>query len=1111
MNAIQLTKKTCASKVLAAFACCICLLGSYSAYAAVASSEAIEEASQVVASGVIVDSQGQPIVGASVVEKGTTNGVMADNNGHFSLNVKAGATLEVSCIGFATQTVKAGANLKITLTEDSTFLDDVVVVGYGTQKKANLTGAVSTVDVAKTLESKTTTTLGKALQGAVPGLTIINTSGNINDDPSVSIRGIGTLTTSNTPPLYIVDGVPIDNINYLNPNDIENISVLKDAASTSIYGTRAAFGVILITTKGGAQAEEKFSVSYTNNFGWSQATNLPNYGTAVDQMYAFCDVNENIKSDPELFGMYFNSPDYQAAAIAWQQKHGGKAGYRKMIAGDDYFFPAGSRQASYVADWDVVGIMFNNATPSQSHSISVQGNTGKTNYYLSFGYNREQGIINFNPDNVQRYTANVNVSSQITKWLKVGARVNYSDKTYNYPYVRQANYTYMWRWGSMFGPWGYFEDEDGNQVDARNMIGYRKTGGDSYDKTRNLRLGAFTTITFTKGLTLNADFTYLFNNTQYKGVGLDSYLVNTWSNIINTDGTLAAANMGSSTFIETSRSFKTGYNTNIYGKYEATWGGKHNFAAMLGFNADESDYQYLYYENHDIQDPNLPELALTPTFYSYSQSHTQTGSAGFFGRINYNYDNRYFVELNGRYDGSSKFPKAHRWAFFPSVSAGWRISEEAFFQPLKPAVSNAKIRASYGSIGNQEIGSDVFLETMSKQSNAVNWLGTGSSKYSYFSMPSMVDPTLTWETINTLDLGLDLGFMNGDLNVTFDWFQRETIGMLAPGKTLPSVIGTSAAKENAGNLRSRGWEFSIDWHHTFGEWSVYAIGNLSDYKTVVTHWDNDSPLLNTTYTGKTYGDIWGFETVGYFANPADVANSASQKALESGSFVYGTGDIKFKDQNGDGVIDWGKGTEEDHGDLVKIGNSQPRYQYSLRVGAAWKGIDLDLYFQGVGKREIWTTSQFVMPYSRGADAIYASQMNYITNAEVAAAIAGTGTIDQSKSQPRLYASEGSQGKASSNILAIGRYNFYPQSRYILNMAYLRLKNVTLGYTIPQNLTKKISIEKIRIYGTINNALDIINHNRQSGIDPEINEKSGYDWGRVDPLLRTYSFGVQVTF
>ena len=1069
-------------------------------------------AQNVSVSGKVTDKAGEPVVGAYVLIAGTNTGATTDGLGAYKLTAPSKGSLVFSCMGYKDLTVAVNGRAVIdaTLEDDTMFLDDVVVVGYGTQSRANLTGAVSTVDVTKTLDSKPTASLSKALQGAVPGLTILNTSGNINDDPSISIRGIGTLTTSNTPPLYVVDGVPIDNINYLNPNDIEKISILKDAASTSIYGTRAAFGVVLITTKSGSQQEEKFSVTYNNNFGWSQATNLPDYDTVVNQMYAFCDANENIKADPELFGMYFNSPEYQAAAIAWQNKHGKKSGYRKMIEGDDYFFPAGSRQASYVADWDVNGIMFNNATPSQNHSIAIQGSTGKTNYYMSFGYNQEQGLVNFNPDKVSRFTANVNLSSQITKWLKVGTRVNYSEKKYTYPYMRQANYTYMWRWGSMFGPWGYFEDEDGNQVDARNMIGYRKTAGDSYDKTRNLRLGAFTTITFTKGLTLNADFTYLFKNTQYKGVGLDSYLVNTWSNIKNADGTLAAANMGSSTFVETDRSFTYGYNTNIYGKYEATWGGKHNFTAMLGFNADESDYQYLYYENHDIQDPNLPELALTPTFYSYTQSHTHQGSAGFFGRINYNYDNRYFIELNGRYDGSSKFPKLHRWAFFPSVSAGWRISEESFFQNAKDVISNLKLRASYGSIGNQEIGTDVFLETMSKQSNAVNWLGTGSSKYSYFSMPSMVDPTLTWETINTTDVGLDMGFFNGEFNVTFDWFQRETIGMLAPGKTLPAVIGTGAAKQNAGNLRSRGWELTLDWHKTFGNWNVYAIGNLSDFTTVVTHWDNDNPLLNTTYSGKTYGDIWGFETAGYFANPADVA-SLDQTALESGSFKFQTGDIKFVDKNNDGKIDWGKGTEEDHGDLIKIGNSQPRFQYSLRAGASWNGFDLDLYFQGVGKRDIWTVSQFVMPYSRGADAIYASQMDYVSNAEIEKAIAGTGTIDQSHTQPRLYPGEGSQGKASSNILKTGRYNFYPQSRYILNMAYLRLKNITLGYTIPQKATRKISIEKIRVYGTINNAIDLINHNKGLGIDPEINEKDNYDWGRVDPLMRTYSFGVQLTF
>ncbi len=1053
------------------------------------------EAQQRTVTGKVVDAQGQPVAGASVMIPGTNRGAVTATDGSFSIAVAEGAQLEVSFLGYETVTVAARNGMTVTLQEDSKYLEEVVVVGYGTQKKANLTGAVSTVDVAKTLESKSETNLGKALQGAVPGLTVININGDINADPTITIRGIGTLSNSGTStPLYIVDGVPIDNISYLNPQDIENISVLKDAASTSIYGTRAAFGVVMITTKAG-RSSEKAVIRYSNNFGWSSATNLADYDILSKQVTAFNEVNKNMGVESELFGIYFDDPKFVNAVAAWEKKHGGKSGYREMVLDDDYYFNANG-SGSYVADWDVVGIVFNNATPSQNHTLSLQGTAGKTNYYMSIGMDKQQGIMSFNPDTRTKYNVTVNVSSQIKKWLNVGARVNYMNKEYDYPYTRGMGLAYVWRWPSNFGPYGTI-----NGIDARNIIGYRKQAGDAYDRTANLRLGGFATVTLAKGLTLNGDFTFTNNTTRYKGVGIPLTVYNTWGNIQAPSSTLVTTS-----FVETSRSFTNGYTANLYAKYDITPVQNHNFQFMVGTNVDESEYEYLYYENHDVMDPALPELALTPTFYSYTHRHTHWGSAGFFGRINYNYADKVLVELNGRYDGSSKFPANSRWAFFPSASIGYRISQESFWEPVKPVVSNAKIRASYGVIGNQEVGTNMFIETMTKYGNSVNWMGGGTAKYDYFGLPKLVSSDLTWESLATTNIGVDLGFFNGDLNVTFDWFQRDTRDMLAPGQTMPAVLGTSAAYENAGELRSRGWEVNVDWHHNFGQINLYAIANLSDYTTQVKYWKNDAMQLNTTYTGKTYGDIWGFETDRYFESAADVAASASQKKLENGNFHYGPGDIKFVDQNGDGVIDWGKGTEEDHGDLVKIGNTTPRYQYSLRIGGDWKGFDLDIYFQGVGKRNIWTVSQFVMPYSRGADAIYKGQMNYVSLDQI-----NSGIVDQSADHPRLYGGAGNQGTVSSNIIPTGRYNYYPQTKYILNMAYLRLKNITLGYTIPKKLTQKISIDKVRVYAATNNLLDIINHNRQNGIDPEMNDGSGVSWGRVNPLMKTYSCGVQVTF
>ena len=1053
-------------------------------------------AQNVTVTGKVVDTNNEPIIGAYVVVEGTTIGASTNALGAYSIKAPANGTLTFTCIGYKTQSVAIAGRtvIDMILANDAEFLDETVVVGYGTQRRANLTGAVSTVDVEKTLESQSVTNLGKALQGAVPGLTVLNASGNIDDDPTITIRGIGTLSNSGTStPLYIVDGVPIDNISYLNVQDIESISVLKDAASTSIYGTRAAFGVVLITTKAGT-TKEKAVVSYSNNFGWSHVTNIADYDILSKQVKAFNEVNQNMGVESELFGIYFDDPKFINAVDTWEKKHQGKSLYREMVLDDDYYFNSNG-SGSYVADWDVVKILFNNATPSQNHTLSIQGTSGKTNYYISAGLEKQQGILNYNPDKVTKYTATVNVNSQVKKWLNVGARVNYMNKEYDYPYMRGMGLSYVWRWPSNFGPWGTI-----NGIDGRNMIAYRKQAGDSYSRTANLRIGGFATATITKGLTINGDFTYTNKTTRYKGVGLPVTIYNTWGNIQQPE------TLSTTTFVETDRSFTNGYTANLYAKYELNLATNHHLQFMLGANVDESEYEYLYYENHDIMDPALPELALTPTFYSYTHRHTHWGSAGFFGRINYNYADKLLLELNGRYDGSSKFPANSRWAFFPSASAGYRISQESFWDGIRPIISNAKIRASYGVIGNQEVGTNMFIETMSKYGNSVNWLGNGTAKLDYFGLPKLVSSDLTWESIATTNVGIDLGFLRGDLNVTFDWFQRDTKGMLAPGQTMPAVLGTGAAYENAGSLRSRGWEINVDYHHNFGELTIYAIANLSDYKTKVTYWKNDAMQLNTTYTGKTYGDIWGFETDRYFTSTADVEASASQKKLENGNFHFGPGDIKFVDQNGDGEINWGKGTEEDHGDLVKIGNSTPRYQYSLRLGGALKGFDLDIYLQGVGKRNIWTVSQFVMPYSRGADAIYAGQMNYVTNEQIA-----SGNVNQNADHPRLYGGAGNQGTISSNIITTGRYNYYPQSRYILNMAYLRLKNVTIGYTIPKSLTNKISIDKVRVYASANNVLDIINHNRKNGIDPEMNSGSGVSWGRVDPLLKTYSFGVQVTF
>ena len=1071
--------------------------------------------------GKVIDANGEPLVGASVAEAGTSNGTITDLDGAFVLTVEKNVTLLVSYVGYKDQEVRAHKDMVVMLREDTQVLDEVVAIGYGTQKKANLTGAVTTVDVSKTLESKTESDVAKALQGAVPGLTITNATGDLDADPTVVIRGIGTLSNNGTSsPLYVVDGVPVENLSYLNPNDIESISVLKDASSTAIYGTRAAFGVVLVTTKT-AKTAEKVSVTYNNNFAWSRATALPDYPTVYAQAVAMSEAKGYLGERAELFGMYVDEEAYQNKAkewLQWAETQGwknNKSPYREMVYGLDY------DENGFYADWDVAGIFFNNATPSQNHNLSVSGNSGKTNYYMSLGYNHQQGILNFNPDKMDKFNATVNLSTKVNKWLEVGARFNMQHRNYQYPENRVGGYSNLWRWGSFFGPWGYLTDEEGQIYDGYTFLGGLKEAGDAYKKRMNLRAGGFIKLNLAKGLTFNGDYTFTYRAGNEKAIGMPAkYQVDTWSpGKFAEDWSSAIDPYPTDSYITQKNSHYYNHVANMYFNYNGSWKGS-NLNVMVGANIDKDEYEYLTLTRNNMQTVSMPEMILTSAYKSYDQAHYHNGSLGIFARINYDYKGIYLFELSGRADASSKFPSNQQWGFFPSGSVGYRISEEPYFQDAKNYVSNLKVRASYGTIGNQEIGSNMFLETMDKYTNSVNWIGSGNVLYDYFEQPKMVSPYLTWETIATTNVGIDLGFFNNDLNVNFDWYQRDTKDMLAPGKELPTVLGTSAAFENVGSLRVRGWELNVDWRHVFhdaGDLALHANFNLADYKATITNWDSNN-LVNTNYTGKEVGEIWGFEYDRYFtaddftADGAYKEGIADQTLLEaSEKFNFGPGDIKFVDQNGDGVIDWGDGTVENHGDLVKIGNSTPRFQYSFRLGAEWKGLDIDLFFQGVGKREMWSPSAFVMPMMRTADVtIYANQMDYITKDEIEA-----GNIRQDADYPRIFPGNNSS-ITSSSILGIGCNNYVPQDKYLINMAYLRLKNLTVGYTLPQKWTRKATIEKVRIYASFNNLADLVNHTAKYGFDPEVSQGregavfANAAYGRTAPLMRSYSFGLQIT-
>ena len=1073
--------------------------------------------------GSVVDENGEPIIGASVQEVGTTRGTTTNVKGEFSLKAGVGAKLQISYVGYKTENVKAADGMKVKMVTDNALLDEVVVVGYGQQKKVNLTGAVANVDLEKTLTARPEQDVTKALQGAIPGLTILTTSGDINEEATMKIRGIGSLNGTGSP-LIVVDGVPTENLSMVNGNDIASISVLKDAASSSIYGSRAAFGVILITTKQ-AKKGDRVSVNYTANFAWDKATYLPDYPDVPTQLEAALRAKARQGSGSvELFGMYFDQ--LLPYAKKWKEQNSGKIGYGEMRpyvddnnVGDYRFI---GNQPMYYADFDIQDIWYSNAAPSQSHNVTMSGSSGRTRFFTSFGYNAKEDIMKFNPGQRKRYNATVNLQTDITDWLTAGTRINYSRRHFSRADTWNNMYQYIWRWGSFFIPSGTINGEDFRVVAMQKQAARKVTAFDQF------KLNAFLKANITKELTVNADFTWQVDDFNSKSTDNSVYGMN-WS------GTSPQWIVGqSSTCTWRDNSKRETWTANFYVNYAKSINEAHNFNVMAGVNGENMTYDYFYAQRPELYSLDYPELNLTygdRTKWQINASTKDRASAGYFGRINYDYKGIYLLELNGRYDGSSRFPAGDKWAFFPSASAGYRFSQEAYWDGLRDKVSNGKLRLSYGEIGNEDVGSDwPYVASISTISTGyVNWLNSSNSKVNEFDMPDWVSSSLTWERIKTIDVGLDLGILNDQITVGFDWFQRTTNDMFAPGKALPPSVGASTPTTNSGSLRTRGWELNINWRKQFNkDLGLYANFSIGDSKSVVTKWDNDKNIghpLNRAYAyeGEVWGDIWGFETERYFTEADFVGKNADgswiyapgvadQTGLQTQTFVYGPGDIKFKDLNGDGKIDGGKGTEEDHGDLKVIGNCLPRYEYSFHIGGTYKGFDLDLFFQGVGKRDMWTQSAFVFPEMREADlAIYANQTSY----NVYDPANGIVNISESNKFPCLYPGNEYAGNVTGVAGEGGCHNYYPQTKYLVDMSYLRLKNVTLGYTLPESLTKKAYIQKLRVYASCSNLFLLHKGSGDLPIDPEMNAGQGSlglgTWGRTYPITKSWSFGLQVTF
>ena len=1107
--------------------------------------------------GLVVDANGEPVIGASVVEKGTTNGGITNIDGKFTLNVKPGAVLKVSFVGYQTEEVKATRTMKIVLKEDSEMLSEVVVVGYGTQKKANLTGAVATVDVNKALDSRPIADVGRGLQGSVAGVNVTIPTGEIGSDPLIKIRGqVGSIKGGSSP-LILLDNVEIPSIQMVNPDDIQSISILKDAASSSIYGAKAAFGVVLITTKKGAQGD-KFEVSYSNNFSWQDPAKKIEIG-GIEALQYTLDAQINRNEPMPAGGFWRINEESLEKAKEWQRLYGGKVNWNDpVVYGRDWYFD-GSQKYGY-RTYDGAKAMIKNWAPTMTHNLSVSGKSGKTTYNIGLGYLDQSGMSRTaKEDDFKRYNASVSVSSELNKYVTVRASSIYSDRNKRYPGIGNTAadpWLYLYRWSPLM-PMGV--TEHGNPLKEPTYEMAASNTDNLQNKYYNINLGF--TLNLTKNWDVKFDYTYDKQSTetnssvtQYNAGEMwysptpwiengSQVYVNELGERVDTGGMPAYRfpvgpyynSSGPQTSQVATKNRSVDNNTiNVYTTYNLQLGAEkqHAFKFMAGMNRVTNKWSSSKGTINDLIDLENPQFPFAVGDQFFEGDRNWESQLGFFGRLNYAFEDKYFLEANIRRDGSSKFPDHLKWKWFPSFSAGWVFTSEEFMKPIENILSFGKFRASWGSIGDQTVSNTLYKSVL--EGGQSTWLGGNGNKLPLFGTPTLVDSDISWQQIETLDFGIDLRFFNNKFGVTFDWYRRDTKDMLVGGESLPVTLGTTAPVGNYGSLRTKGWELSADFNHRFSNGlGINAMASISDATTHITRgadyltpWE-DRKLGSEFSTGSRYGDIYGLVTDRLFQKEdfvygedgkiekvtvvyngtARETNKQSSKYpvyqvhYEDGNkIVFAPGDVKFVDLDGDGYITPGTGTNGDPGDVTVIGNTTPRYEYSFRLGADYKGIDFSIFFQGIGKRQIWGRGQLAIPGFNAKEGAMPKTFttNYWTEENTDAFY------------PRAWDLGGNDTG----------FSMQKQSRYLLDMSYLRIKNITLGYSVPRNLLSKVYLTKARIYMSLENFFTFDNLDGLP-IDPEA--VSGYSMFRTDerynlgrtgtgtPVFKSISCGIQLTF
>ena len=1075
-------------------------------------------------SGTIVDVQKVPVIGAAVQVKGSTTGTITDLDGNFALTASGNETLVVSCLGYITQEVplRGDTVVHIILKEETQKLDEVVVVGYGTQKKVNLTGAVG-VASAKAIEARPVTTATQALQGVVPGLQIANNTGSLEKTAKINIRGTATIGEgSSGSPLVLIDGMEGD-LNAINPQDIENISVLKDAAASSIYGSRAPFGVILVTTKSGKDG--KTQVNYNNNF---------RLGAPIVKMH---------QMDSYTFAQYYNEAARNTAndmnaiiftdetiqrILDYQQ---GKITTVLPMPESGTQWQNAFTTANANTDW--YDIFYKDFNFSQEHNLSANGGNDKINYYVSLNYMKQEGLLNLGEENLQRFSGTGKVNAKLTDWLRIGYNARFIRDDYTKPSAMSDGlYDNLARqnWPNL-----PLYDNNGNLY-SDSWPGRDFLQGGQYDKiTDNLYQQVSLTFEPVKNWLVIGDFNYRLRSQDTKSYSLATYNCDIYGQPVGKDI--------ATTSVSEQRYREDYILANLRTTYHISIDDAHNLSFLLGAQAENLWLKQYGVTAYGLISPDQPEIDLTTGLVWNSDTQqwekkelspygnrSSWSTAGFFGRINYDYLGRYLVEANIRYDGTSRYRGPLRWNLYPSVSLGWNIAEEAFMEPYKRTVGTLKIRGSYGELGNQN--TDGWYPTYLTFSPVVNggaWLQNGQ-KTTVIGVPAAISTSLTWEKVRNWNVGLDWALFDNRFFGSFDYYTRYTLNMMGASIELPSILGYTPPKTNNTDLKTYGWELEIAWQDHRSNGFEYGIKFLlSDAQTMITRYpSNTTGSIDQYLAGEKLGNIWGYETVG-IARSQEEMNAhldlldenfynhngyypsearMGQSALGSG---WGAGDIMYADIDGDGRISAGERTMHDHGDLKILGNNTPRYQFGIDLNATWYGVDLRIFFQGVMKRDYWQSSSYFWGANTDAwwSAALVQHLDFYRDENSLLVQRGIMEANTDAYYPRpSFDNGGGRGR-----------NHQPQSRYLQNAAYIRLKNIQIGYTFPDKWMSKAHIQKLRLYFSAENiwtGTSLAKMFDPETIDGGSDYVAGKDWrtrnnGNAYPLSMQLSCGLSITF